>query len=81
MNEDLRYPEPPAAPDELHDAVDSLAPADAFDPVIEAYKKDVDRTLLRENLKLSPQQRSEKFLNFMKNIHELHRVAAKDRAK
>ena len=24
-----------------------------LDPVIEAYKKDIDRTLLRENLKLS----------------------------
>jgi hypothetical protein len=31
-----------------------LAPADYIDPVIEAYKKDVDRTLLRENLKLKP---------------------------
>ena len=28
----------------------SLAPAGATDPVIEAYKRDVDRTLLRENL-------------------------------
>lgn len=27
------------------------------DPVIEAYKKDVDRTLLRENLKLTYEQR------------------------
>lgn len=27
------------------------------DPVIEAYKRDVDRTLLRENLKLSVEQR------------------------
>ena len=27
------------------------------DPVIEAYKKDVDRTLIRENLKLSVEQR------------------------
>jgi len=27
-------------------AVEELAPADFFDPVIEAYKKDVDRTLL-----------------------------------
>ena len=27
------------------------------DPVIEAYKKDVDRTLLRENLKLTYQER------------------------
>ncbi len=31
----------------------SLAP----DPVIEAYKKDVDRTLLRENLKRSVEER------------------------
>lgn len=27
------------------------------DPVIEAYKKDVDRTLIRENLKLTVEQR------------------------
>ena len=27
------------------------------DPVIEAYKKDVDRTLLRENLKRSVEER------------------------
>jgi len=27
------------------------------DPVIERYKRDVDRTLLRENLKLSVEQR------------------------
>lgn len=31
------------------------------DPVIEAYKKDVDVSLLRENLKLTPAQRLEKF--------------------
>ena len=27
------------------------------DPVIEVFKRDVDRTLLRENLKLSPDER------------------------
>lgn len=27
------------------------------DPVVEAYKKHVDRTLLRENLKLTPDER------------------------
>ncbi len=37
------------------DVMEKLPP----DPVIEAYKKDVDRTLLRENLKLTPQQRVE----------------------
>jgi transcriptional regulator with XRE-family HTH domain len=30
---------------------------DRRDPVIEAYKKDIDRTLLRENLKLTVEQR------------------------
>ena len=45
------------------------------DPVVEAYKKDVDRTLLRENLKLSPQQRSEKFVSFMKGIYQIRGAA------
>lgn len=27
------------------------------DPVVEAYKKNIDRAILRENLKLSPEQR------------------------
>ena len=30
------------------------------DPVIEAFKKDIDRTLLRENLKLTMEQRIRK---------------------
>jgi hypothetical protein len=48
-----------------------LAPADYCDPVIEAYKKDVDRTLLRENLKLTVQQRFEKFERFLEYVQEL----------
>ncbi|MGC8639856.1 MAG: hypothetical protein ACP5XB_08285 [Isosphaeraceae bacterium] len=40
---------------------DDLPPADEYDPVIEAYKKDVDRTLLRENLKLTVEERFVKF--------------------
>ena len=34
------------------------------DPVVEVYMRDVDRTLLRENLKLSPAQRLAKLVNF-----------------
>ena len=34
------------------------------DPVIEAYMSGVDRTLLRENLKLTPAQRLEKLVSF-----------------
>ena len=44
-------------------APDALPPADYCDPVIEAYKKDVDRTLLRENLKLTVEERFRKFEN------------------
>ena len=43
----------------------------APDPVIEAYKKDVDRTLIRENLKLTPEERSRKFQAFMDFVHGL----------
>jgi len=43
-------------------------------PVIEAYKKDVDRTLLRENLKLSTEQRVEKMLAALRLVEELHRA-------
>ena len=38
------------------------------DPVIEAYKKDIDRTLLRENLKLTPAERLRKLQNFVDAI-------------
>ena len=46
------------------------------DPVIEAYKAGVDRSLLRENLKLTPQQRSERFTRAMRLVFELQRSAA-----
>ncbi len=41
------------------------------DPVIEAYMKDVDRTILRQNLFLSVAQRLEKFAGFMQQIYGL----------
>jgi hypothetical protein len=41
------------------------------DPVTEYFKKDVDRTLLREHLALTPQQRLEKLVAFMHSIDAL----------
>jgi hypothetical protein len=35
------------------------------DPVIEVFKKDVDRTLLRENLRLTPEERLQKLQSFV----------------
>jgi hypothetical protein len=44
------------------------------DPVIEAYKKDVDRTLLRENLKLTVEERLRKLLEFQEFVDEIRRA-------
>ena len=38
---------------------------------IEAYKKDIDRTLLRENLRLAVQQRVDKFLSALRLAEEI----------
>ena len=48
----------------------SLAP----DPVIEAYKKDVDRTLLRERLKLSVEDRLRDLQRLQVAAEELRRA-------
>ena len=56
---------------EANAVCDNLPPADFYDPVIEAYKKDVDRTLLRENLKLTVEQRLQKFASFAEYAEKL----------
>jgi hypothetical protein len=38
----------------------------SIDLIVKLYKKDVDRTLLRQNLKLTPSQRVEKFSEFLR---------------
>jgi hypothetical protein len=43
-------------------------------PVIEAYKKDIDRTLLRENLRLTVEQRFEKLMELQRFAEELRRA-------
>ena len=54
-------------------AVDRSAPLEP-DPVIEAYKRDVDRTLIRENLKLSVQGRFERLIALQRFAEELRRA-------
>lgn len=44
------------------------------DPVIEAYMKDVDRTLLRANLKLTVQQRLEDLMSLQRFAEELRKA-------
>ena len=52
-----------------------------FDPVIEAYKKDIDRTLIRENLKLTVTQRFEQAMALQRFADELRRAGAEARLR
>lgn len=50
------------------------------DPVIDRYKRDVDRTLIRENLRRSAEERLERLMGLQRLAEELRRagrVAAK----
>jgi hypothetical protein len=47
------------------------------DPVIDAYKKDVDRTLIRENLRLTPEERILKLQDFVRLAFELQQAGRK----
>jgi hypothetical protein len=51
------------------------------DPVVEVYMRDVDRTLLRENLKLSPAQRLEKLVSFSDFASTLREAGVRARSK
>lgn len=44
------------------------------DPVIEVYKKDIDRTLIRENLRLAVEQRIEKLMRLQRFAEEVKRA-------
>lgn len=57
----------------------SSEPHDSMIDVINVYKKDVDRTLLRENLKLTVEERIEKFESFWKYASELREAGRRAR--
>jgi transcriptional regulator with XRE-family HTH domain len=57
-----------------------LSPKQTADDVVEAYKKDVDRTLLRENLGKTPEQRVRALAGLQRFDREVrHAVRAKRR--
>ena len=51
------------------------------DPVIEAYKKDIDVTLIRENLKLTPEDRARKLMALQRAAEEFRRAGRAARAR
>ena len=44
------------------------------DPVVEAYKRDVDRTLIRENLRLTVEERFDALMRLQRFAEELQRA-------
>jgi hypothetical protein len=51
----------------------------AVDPVIEAYKKDVDRTLIRENLSKSHEERVLTLERMLEFVDEVRRAGQRMR--
>ena len=45
-----------------------------LDPVIEVYKKDIDRTLIRKNLKLSHEERLQNAMELQRFAQELRKA-------
>ncbi len=57
----------------LHVTLQPLAPAD---PIVERYKRDVDRTLLRENLRRSVDERLRTLSEWQQNALALQKATA-----
>jgi hypothetical protein len=55
------------------------APDNSLDLVIEIYKKNVDRTLLRENLKPSVDERFRKFESLARLADEIRKAGERNR--
>ena len=51
------------------------------DPVVEAYKQHVDRTLLRANLRRTPEERWQNISTAMRLAQEVRRAGADRRAR
>ena len=56
-------------------------PTNGLDAVIEAYKKDIDVTLIRENLRLSVDQRFQQLMKLQEFAAELQKGGRKARSQ
>ena len=54
-------------------------PPDFYDPVIEAYKKGMDRTLLIENLRRPVEERWARYEHFIRSLDEIRGIAMRKR--
>lgn len=63
----------------MKDSNDHVARTVDPDPVIEAYKKDIDVTLIRENLRLTVDQRFQQLMNLQQFAEALRSAGRKAR--
>ncbi len=71
--------------DELHEdtSASEAVPgptAEAFDPVLEVFKRDIDFTLVERNLRLTTEQRAQQLLNATRFIHRFRPLVAEARS-
>ena len=60
---------------------ESVKPGPGLDAVIEAYKKDVDVTLIRENLRLTVDERFQQLMKLQQFAEELQQAGRKARSR
>ena len=59
----------------------TLVPLPVVDPVVERYKRDVDRSLLRENLRMSVHERLRSLGEWQSDLHTLQYAVTRARAR
>lgn len=64
-----------------HTMPEQTEPQKHLDPVIEAYKKDIDVTLIRENLRLTVDQRFQQLMRMQEFAEELQNAGRKARSQ
>jgi len=65
----------------MKDSEEKVQPEQSLDPVIEAYKKDFDITLIRENLRLTVDERFQQLMKLQQFAEDLRRAGRKARSE
>lgn len=60
---------------------DEVEERSSIDDIIDLYKRDVDRTLIRENLKLTPTQRLVNLMKMQEFVDECQRAGRESRKR
>ncbi len=65
----------------MKDSNEQVKPGRGLDPVIEEYKKHIDVTLIRENLRLTVDQRFQQLMKLQQFAEDLRRAGRKARSQ